>query len=370
MLRSPRLRLSATIALSLLLLASLFGRNHLRAFVMMSCITWPETPLRAITPPVSERKLNNASLPGRLYLPNDSHAAPGIVLIHGVHRAGYDDYRLTNAARSIAAMGVVVYTPHIPDLAAYKVTPESVNVIGSAAQTLRSHLGRPVGIMAMSFSGGLALMAAADSRYAPHISFVWAIGAHHDMARVGRFFATNESPRPDGTILKMPAHEYGALVLIYSHPEDFFTSSDLPAAREAIRLLLREEWNASHDAAKDLSPAGQKLMQSIYDKDRSSLREPLLASVARHESEYAAVSPSTVLKDIRVPVILIHGAGDDVIPPSETEWLARDIPPQYVHESLISPAISHVGVGNKPRIADQFRLLNAMAHLLKESEGH
>jgi pimeloyl-ACP methyl ester carboxylesterase len=213
-------------------------------------------------------------------------------------------------------------------------------------------------------------MAAADPKYSKYVEFVWAVGAHHDMSRVGRFFATNESPRPDGTTLKMQSHEYGALVLIYTHLEDFFSKEDIPFAHDAIRLLLREEWNASHDAAAKLSPAGQEVMRKLYDKDRASLREPLLASVAKHEAEFNAVSPRTVLKDIRVPVLLVHGAGDDVIPPSETLWLARDIPAQYLHHALVTTAISHVGTGDKPEILEKIRLLHVMAHLLREVEAH
>lgn len=375
-----QLRLRLWLIIFLLSLPVLFvlGRYHIQAFVMMSCITWPESRLRALEQDVYDADYPNGAIPGRLYMPvkyskTSLGSAPRIVLIHGVHRLGIDDPRLNNAARSIAGLGIIVYAPQIPDLTEYKITPPSIEVMGSAIKRLAQPPGQsaqPVGVMSLSFAGGLALMAAADPQYAKHIKFVWVVGAHHDMARIGRFFATNEAPRPDGSTLKMPAHEYGALVLIYSHLEDFFSDADIPAAHDAIRLLLREEWNVSHEAAAKLSPAGQELMRKLYDKDRASLREPLLASIAKHQAEYDAVSPRFVLKNIRVPVLLLHGAGDDVIPPSETEWLTRDIPAQYVHESLITPAISHVGTGNKPSFPDKIRLMNVMTHLLRESEGH
>jgi pimeloyl-ACP methyl ester carboxylesterase len=378
---TSRLRLWLAVAMLIVAATLIAGRDHIRAFVMMSCIATPETPLREITPHVFEEEHPNLTaagpLPARLYIPNkyfhsSTAKAPGVVLLHGVHRLGYNDPRLTNAARSIAAMGIVVYTPQIPDLTEYRVTPDSVAIITDAVHTLSNFLDRqsphPVGIMALSFTGGLSLIAAADPRNAPLIKFVWTVGAHDDMARVARFYATNEAPRPNGSILRMKAHEYGALVLMYAHLEDFFSAQDVFAAHEAIRLLLREEWNASHDAAAKLSPEGQHLMQMLYDKDRSVLREPLLASIARHEAEYAAVSPASILKNIQVPVLLLHGAGDDVIPPSETEWLAADIPKPYLYDSLISPAVSHVGVGEKPSFADKVRLLNAMEHFLVEAE--
>ena len=91
------------------------GRNHIRAFVMMSCITWPDSKLRSLEQSVTEFDYPNPenNLPGRLYLPakysrSSMASAPRIVLIHGIHRLGIEDPRLTNAARSIAGLGIVV----------------------------------------------------------------------------------------------------------------------------------------------------------------------------------------------------------------------------------------------------------------------
>src|SRR5439155_24989482 len=83
-------------------------------------------------------------------------------------------------------------------------------------------LGAPVGVMGLSFAGGLALMAAADARYQSDISSVIALGAYDDLARVTRFLATNEIELPDGKTGRIPAEQYGALVLVYAHIEDFF----------------------------------------------------------------------------------------------------------------------------------------------------
>ena len=58
---------------------------------------------------------------------------------------------------------------------------------------------------------------------------VVAIGAHHDLSRVSRFFATNEAPRPEGPPLHLQAHGYGTLVLVYQRAERFFPAEGVAA---------------------------------------------------------------------------------------------------------------------------------------------
>ena len=67
-------------------------------------------------------------------------------------------------------------------------------------------------------------------------------------------------------------------------------------------------------------------------------------------------------------VLLVHGEGDDVIPPSETEWLARDIPHHDLQEALISRAISHVSLEKEPGWRDQTAVIHWIALMLKDAD--
>ncbi len=51
------------------------------------------------------------------------------------------------------------------------------------------------------------------------------------------------------------------------------------------------------------------------------------------------------LAKVHVPVMLLHGSADNVVPPTETLWLEHDLPPGVLRAALISPAIGHVEVG-------------------------
>src|SRR5690349_23597552 len=156
----------------------------------------------------------------RLYAPQDVKNPGGIVLLHGVHHLGIEDPRMWNLARALAGAGVLVMTPELQDLADYRVTARTIDVIGDSAVALSNRMDRTVGVIGLSFAGGLALLAADRKDYAQSIGFVLAIGAHDDMGRVARFFAANVIARPDGTESSVAAHEYGVLVLAYAHLED------------------------------------------------------------------------------------------------------------------------------------------------------
>ena len=302
----------------------------------------------------------------RIYTPQDVQDPGGVVLLHGVHHLGIDDPRLWNLARALAGAGVLVMTPELQDLADYRVTTRTIDVIGDSAVSLRNRMRRKVGVLGLSFAGGLALLAANRKEYGDSIGFVVAIGAHDDMSRVARFYAANVIAKPDGVVMPLQAHEYGALVLAYSHLEDFFSASDVPIARESLRQWLWENPEAM-TTAEALSPEGKRELDLLLHH-RDQLRDALLKEITMHKEEMEAISPHDHVAQLHTPVFLLHGAGDTVIPASETLWLAKDVPAAELKASLISPALVHVDMGNKITWQQQWQLIDFMAQILDATE--
>ncbi len=309
------------------------------------------------------------SIPARLYAPHGIANAPGVVLVHGVHHHGIEEVRLERFARAVAGAGVVVLTPAVKELSDYKVAPRSIDTVGAAVETLRARLGvAKVGVMGMSFGGGISLLTAADPRFADHVSFVVAVGAHDDLARVSRFFVNDEIAEPDGATKKLRAHDYGVMVLVYSHVEDFFPSEDVPAARDALRLWLWEQRDEARKAASALSPSSKTKLETLWSGGASTMKSELLGEIERHTTEMANVSPRGRLDSIRANVYLLHGEGDTVIPATETLWLAKDVPPSRLKTALVSPAIEHVEL-KSPTVADKWALVHFMGQVIGEAEG-
>jgi dienelactone hydrolase len=373
--KNTRLSLSVLLALALLSLYVPVRRNSSGVSLLMHVAdrnahgVFADYDTRAVQVVATTVKGPGGSIRAKLYLPAGMEHAPAMVVLHGVHHLGIEEPRLVNFSRALASHGIIILTPEMADLADYHVGPEAIEVIGASVHDLTQRTGaKKVGVLGLSFAGGLALIATADPRFAPEVSFVTAIGAHDDLARVMRFFATNEIQRPDGSTLKMQAHEYGPLVVAYASPEDFFPADDVDGAREAIKLWLWEQPEAARQQAARLPPRCRGKLEKLFAHQVDALGPELLSAIAKHGEKIASVSPSGKLGGITCPVLLVHGAGDNVIPPTETEWLAKEIPRGLLVETLISPAVSHVEVGGKgPGLRDKLNLVHFMSEMLSEA---
>jgi pimeloyl-ACP methyl ester carboxylesterase len=363
-----RLRLVVFVLAVLCIVFVRPAAHHARAAALLVAFSDP-----AATPSVTEERFTfdraGEQVPARLYSPSGIANAPGVVLVHGVHRGGIDEVRLERFARSLAGAGVIVMTPAVKELSDYKVAPRSIDTVGAAVETLRGRLGvEKVGLMGMSFGGGISLLAASDARFSEHVSFVVAVGAHDDLGRVSRFFVNDEIPEPSGETKKLRAHGYGVMVLVYSHVEDFFPAEDAPAAADALRLWLWEKRDDARKTAATLSPASRAKVESLFDVGVGPMKADLLAEIDQRKADMAAVSPHGHLGSIRANVYLLHGEGDTVIPATETLWLARDVPPARLKSALVSPALEHVELRSKAA-ADKWALVHFMGQVIGEAES-
>jgi acetyl esterase/lipase len=377
--RSRTRRIVAAALLAVLALLWRPATAHLRAVSFLLRFADPQGHSMLADARRHEVRDEAFALPGsrgRLYFPADVPNAaelPAVVVVHGVHYKGIDEPRLQRFARTLAATGVVALTPELPELCDYRVDPASIDTIGQAVRALAEQRGgkggpRPVGVLGLSFAGGLSLLAAADPRYAPSFAFVVTVGAHDDLGRVLRFFTTNEAPRPDGTAMHLQAHAYGPAVVVYGHVEDFFPAADVEVARDALRAWLHEDFAAAKAKAAALTPEAMDTRQPVFDRDTAALAPRLEAEVVRLQPTFSAVSPAGHLAGVHVPVYFLHGAGDSVIPATEAEWLAHDAPPSIVRGVLVSRALEHVELESSATIGDELALVHFMSMVLQEAD--
>ena len=371
---SRPLRIALLLLAIVLLLLWWPAREHVRAMSLLSHMAKQNNWIaRLDTHSFDVRAISFTTSVGtvraRLYMPRDVQHPPAMVVVHGLHYLGIEEPRLVNFAESLAKTGVEVLTPQVDAIADYRVVPESIDVTGGSAEQLAQMTGgRQVGVLGLSFAGGLSLMAAANPKYAGSIAFVAAVGAQDDVVRVEHYLIDGHTQWPEGRTLSTPPHEYGWLILIYSHPEDFFAPSDVESARNSLRFLLHENVAGAKTAAQSLSPEGQKLMEAAFQQHREGFHSRLAADLEMHAAEAVAVSPHGHLEGLKAKVLLVHGEGDDVIPPSETEWLAKDIPAGNLQEALISRAISHVSLEQQPGWRDQTAVIHWIALMLGDAD--
>jgi len=305
-------------------------------------------------------------VPARLYTPRGVAHPPGMVLVHGIHHLGMDEPRLVNFARAAASDGYSVLTPEIAALADYHVDGASIGTIGESAAWLQQRLGTgPVTVVGVSFAGGLSLLAACDPRYAPHIRALVLMGAYDNLGRVVRFLATSQAEFPDGRMEPYRAHDYGAAVFVYSHLDQFFPPSDLAVAHDSLRDWLWERPADAQTLFPRLSPPSRATMEILIARQIGQLRPRILDAIQADDPQLAAISPEGKLSALHTPVFILHGATDDIIPSTESLWLEKEIPKPYLREALITRAFSHVDPEKGAVWADQLRLVEFLAGVLR-----
>ncbi len=367
----------AVVLLSLAALCWPFVKCHLQAVAVLDLVANQPVPSllrKVVSEPITTQELtlntSQGAIRARMYTPVGHTQAPALVVLHGVHHLGMDEPRLIAFASAMASCGLRVLTPELPDIKDYHVGANSIATIGDAAAWLsKQDGGRPVGVMGLSFSGGLSLMAASDPVYRPAIKFVVAVGSQDEMSRVAEYYRTGEDARPIGPAEALPPHEYGALVLEYENLEDFAPKSDLVALRAVLRAHLYEDAAGEKAALAALTPAQLAEAKQLMDTTSAKTRDMLARSESEHVAGMAGVSPHGHLQGLTTPVYLLHGEGDNIIPSAETMWMESELPSETLQYALISPVISHLDMdGAAPGALDRWRLVHFFALVLRAAE--
>jgi pimeloyl-ACP methyl ester carboxylesterase len=223
-----------------------------------------------------------------------------------------------------------------------------------------------VTVTGISFAGGLSLLAANQSRYGSHMRALVLMGAYDVLSRVSRFLATGEQEFPDGHKEPHTAHDYGASVFVYAHLDQFFFSwADLPLAREALRDWLWEQPEKAQPLLQQLTPPSRATMDALLNRRIDEVRPQILDAIAKDEKQLASLSPHGQIANLRVPVYILHGSADNIIPPAESLWLQKDISREDLREVLITGAFSHVDPQKHAPLMEELKLVRFVGDVLR-----
>ncbi len=350
----------------MLLLASLAGLGGQRYWLAASLLKGLE---REAAEPgqLSETPLylGRDRIPARLYRPH-GHVRQRLVVLHGVHHLGIDEPRLVRFARELSRVGCLVLTPKLASLTEYRLEPRALDEIAEAVHALSTFEaegdGEQVGLIGFSFAGGLAVLAATNPELKSHLDYVANVGGHHDLARVMHFLVENEVELPTG-VAPLKAHEYGLVIAVYQNVERLVPRVDRRVMREALLHWLEEDRDTAWSlASQRTTPEAERLFRLLVEERLNELRPELEPLLAEHAPSFRALSPRGRLARLDVPLYWLHGADDNVIPPSESAWALLERP-RHTHV-LVSPLIKHVEVAHRATLKDELELVHFMAQLI------
>lgn len=365
-----------------------FARPTLVAAALILDLTGQHQTLRRFIPirpqVVTTRDFDvparHGAIHARLFVP----AAPSgatIAIIPGVHGGGVDEPRMNALSRQFAANGLRVLIAPLPELRAYTIRPRSTDDVEDVALWLSAQRdlapsGR-IGLVGVSFAGGLALVAAGRPSLANKLVLVAAMGTHGDLPRAMRYLCTGVLP--DGTV--QPPHDYGSVVILLAGLHHFVPTDQIEPLRHAILTFLDASSYDQTDPAKsaalfadaerlgDALPApARDVMRWVNERDVKTLGPkllPYLEELGGADALSPERSPAT-----SVPVFLLHGAHDNVIPYTETPLVAAYL---RAHgntrvTSLLTPLISHAnveGAAAAPPLGEVWRLIQFWSSMLR-----
>lgn len=301
------------------------------------------------------------------------------LLVPGVHSMGITEPRLTALARDLAGSGIAVMAMALPDLTAYRITARSADVIEDAvawlaAQPALAPDGR-VGVIGISFAGGLAIVAAGRPASRDKVAYVVSFGGHGDLGRVLHYLATGEAVQAPG-IETRPPHDYGVAVILYAAADRVVPPDQVAPLREGIRTFLlasqltlvdMTQANATfakaRDMVKGLPEPSATYLQYVNDRNVKALG-PILVPHLDLDADPAA-SPERAPSVPAAPVFLLHGDGDTVIPTAESAVLGGYLRSKGVDvHVLISQIITHAELDRSAAAAEIWRLVAFWADVL------
>jgi dienelactone hydrolase len=316
-------------------------------------------------------------LRGRLYRPRGA-SDRAMVLVPGVHAAGVDEPRLVQFARDLASVRRTVLTVELADLTQYRITPRTTDMIEDAALWLSRQPslapdGR-VGMMGISFAGGLSIIAASRPTLRDRVAFVTSFGGHGDLPRTLRYLCTGT--QADGTY-RTP-HDYGVVIILLNVAERVVPADQVEPLRgavltflEASRLHLADKQKsaAEFERARVLGAAlpepARTLMRYVNERDVVHLGPILLPHITKLGDD-AMLSPARAAAPAG-PVYLLHGADDNVIPAIESSLLADTLRGRGVAvDQLATKLITHAEVDKSASARAMWRLVSFWEGMLGE----
>lgn len=327
--------------------------------------------------PVHERVLTadtgDGPLRMRMYEPQGAPRR-AVLLTSGLHPAGIDEPRLVALARQLAGSGLAVYTPDIPELSRFAITPAITDQIEAAALWLADHAaggsdGR-VGLVGISFSGGLSVVAAGRPGLRDRVAYVLAFGGHDDLPRVLHYLCTGTDEAET-----RPPHDYGVAVILLGVADRAVPPAQAGPLRAAVRRFLwashldrvdkpqaEREFAALRVLASTLPEPSASLLGDVNDRNVADLGPRLLPYIGFYGGA-AALSPDRSAKP-SAPVFLLHGLDDNVIPEVESEALAKDLRGHAPTRLLLSGLISHAEADQPVHIGDVLKLAGFWGDLI------
>lgn len=335
---------------------------------LVTIAQWQAQPVSAS---LQQIPIRDGSVRARIFQPGRSRGA--VLLVSGVHPDGIDEPRLVALARDLAGTGVTVVTPEIEDLVSYRLTAKVTDTIEDAALWIVNRGDRfgtaALGMIGVSFSGGLSIVAAGRPALRDRVAFVLSFGGHGNLPRVLRYLCTGiELSLAESPAHARRPHDYALAVVLHQAAGLAVPAAQVAALRHAIETFLEASalnrtepekaaqlFERAGSLQRQLPEPAATLMRYVINRDVAALGNalsPYLAQLGQDPSLSPDRSPTP-----SAPVYLLHGSDDTVIPAVETELLVQHLRQRTKVRYFVSRFLTHVDVAARPSLQETWKMI-------------
>jgi dienelactone hydrolase len=281
----------------------------------------PSRPLNWVTPrPVVARlryRTSHGDAEGELYRPSGAGPHPGVVVCLGVVPFGVEHPQVPRLGEALARSGFAALLYWSPAMRDFRLDPADVGDIAAAYEAL---LARPEidpgrsGLLGTCVGGAFALMAAASPRIRDRVSFVLAYAPYASMWTLARDVAS-ASRGGDGRREPWAVDPLTRTVYVHS-----LTAPLDPGEAQRLRAACADRHGPPD--VPGLSEIGRAVLPLLTALAPGEAEAALQRLPAALRERLAALSPTTYLRDLRAPlIVLLHDREDPVIPVGESRRL-------------------------------------------------
>jgi len=329
---------------------------------------------------VAPRRAGDRPFSAFLYTQMSGRRAAGsLLLVPGLHYLGPLDPRMDRFARILAASGLVVLAPRLPDFTSLVLGRGVFDDLERAFVTLKSltnHAAERPGVFSISFGSLPSLWLTSASSVASEVGSLVIFGGYADFDDTLRFCihgragaAHDPLNRPVVFINLMPWLEGRP-----DDPEPLFAAlrKYVEATWGKPEMKVDGKWQlVARAVAEELSPEMRPLFFAAtgVSGETTALFD---SALSRARGDFAWLDPLPFALNVRCPVHLIHGADDDVIPYEQAYSIADRLPKGALEGLHITGLYGHThkaqsgfGLDRVPAMAREVatlvRMLSAVA---------
>jgi len=290
-----------------------------------------------------------------LYAPRDRTPAGAYLIAPGLHHQGPDDPRLDRFCRALAASGILVLAPFLPDFLRLRLAPGTADHLAAAFDDLErvatSHgLGRPA-VFSISFGSMPAVALAARDTHRDRLGALVIFGGFADFQATMRFALSGVAER-GGERVSLPRDTLNSPAVFLNLLPHLEVQGDRVALEAAWYRMVEQTWGRmelkapgkphAHAIAATLAPELQERFLMGCGLHPGGL-ERVDEVLGRRGDAFSFFDPRLHLARLRAPVYLVHGRDDDVIPWFEAEKIRDALPRDLLQRFLITGMASHTG---------------------------